>query len=137
MLLVLQFLLNGNLKRKYLHYVYFGSLKSLAIFGSSMKWKLEGKIRFQMPSWVYAGNWRFLLFAYFCHFNNFFGIMFGSFSKMNKKKFLRRFWYLNSKKTNKQTNKQNRCPQSSSYGRSQCLLQVLLDMDIETRSNQE
>jgi len=61
--------------------------------------------------------------------------MFGSFSKMNKKNFFSPI--LISKFQKKKEKERERGPQSSAYGLSQCLPQVLLDMDIETRSNQE
>ena len=64
---------------------HFTLLESLAILGGSMKWKLEGKIRFQMPSWVYAGNWRFLFFPYLCHFNIFWVLCLAVFQKWKKK----------------------------------------------------
>ena len=72
LLLVLQVLLNGNLKRRYSPYMCFAILKSLAaILGSSMKWKLKGKMLYSLSNAFLSIRGQWNGFFFICVFPSF------------------------------------------------------------------
>ena len=120
-----------------LHLFFLAILRSLAVIrGCSMKWKLKRKMFYSLSNAFLSIRGQLNGFFFSLRISGIL-ILFGYYLwQFFKNKKIKMLFAILITKFQKKSNKKKKCPQPSACDPSQCLRQILLDMDIKMRSNQ-